>query len=586
MAALRRVPIAAACAAALSLPSTPAAGYDAIVFFGDSLTDSGTFGAKFTTNPGPVWSELLAGRLGTSATPFFSVGGTNFAVGGARVTQLPGVPNSPPTDSAPPVSTQIDAFFAGSGGAAPSGNLYTVWAGANDVFVAPNLGAGAAAYLTQTAVEAAGQIGRLQAAGARFILVPNVPDIGATPFGVSQGPAGAAAFTQLTQGYNRDLYGAIAAQGLRVIALDTFGLLREVTADPATYGLVNVSTPACGATASLLCTPADLVAPDAAQTFLYADGVHPTTAGHTLMADYAASVLTAPEKIARLAETPLRARSALVDRLHVRIADAARTPAGRNVWVMLDGAEDSGAGLTLGADFARGTGWVLGGALGFATSKPGFEGGGNYRQEETVGSLYAGWSGGPWRANAIVSYGAIGYDVNREIHLGPATRTATASPDGSNLSAGLEGGYRFSAGRLVHGPFAGLLWQRAEIDAFAEDGAGSASLRYGAQKRNSAAARLGWELAYDAGRFQPYARLSLERELRDSQRELEAQLVTAPELPLFSMPVSAPKKDSATLLAGAGVQLAPGWRANFGVAHGGPSGDKTTGVFATLAMGF
>ncbi|XOT98027.1 hypothetical protein ACMTAU_04495, partial [Alcaligenes pakistanensis] len=32
---------------------------------GDSLTDSGQFGSRFTTNPGQVWSQVLAQKLGT-----------------------------------------------------------------------------------------------------------------------------------------------------------------------------------------------------------------------------------------------------------------------------------------------------------------------------------------------------------------------------------------------------------------------------------------------------------------------------------------------------------------------------------------
>jgi len=82
-------------------------------FFGDSLTDSGSFKpvlppgtGLFTTNPGPVWSQLVARRYGFEAVPA-NQGGTNFAQGGARVTGLPGVPASPPTGNATPISAQI-----------------------------------------------------------------------------------------------------------------------------------------------------------------------------------------------------------------------------------------------------------------------------------------------------------------------------------------------------------------------------------------------------------------------------------------------------------------------------------------------
>jgi outer membrane lipase/esterase len=61
-----------------------ATDFNSTIFFGDSLTDSGTFtpvvppgGGKFTTNPGPVWAENIAATFGRLAVPAVA-GGTNF----------------------------------------------------------------------------------------------------------------------------------------------------------------------------------------------------------------------------------------------------------------------------------------------------------------------------------------------------------------------------------------------------------------------------------------------------------------------------------------------------------------------------
>ena len=69
----------------------PAADFSNAIFFGDSLSDAGSFApalppgaGRFTTNPGPVWTELLGARLGFRITPA-NQGGNNFAEGGARV---------------------------------------------------------------------------------------------------------------------------------------------------------------------------------------------------------------------------------------------------------------------------------------------------------------------------------------------------------------------------------------------------------------------------------------------------------------------------------------------------------------------
>jgi len=187
-------------AIALALNATLAsAQFSNIFFFGDSLTDSGSYKpvlppgtGLFTTNPGPVWSQVLAQRYGLTAIPA-NQGGTNYAQGGARVTGLPGVPAAPPTGTATPIATQVTQLLAT--GPLDGNALYAVWGGANDIFF--QLGALQAGVITPAQLQAnigiaAGdlvrQVAILQAAGARNIIVVNLPDIGRTPFGVGSGP--------------------------------------------------------------------------------------------------------------------------------------------------------------------------------------------------------------------------------------------------------------------------------------------------------------------------------------------------------------------------------------------------------------
>src|SRR6478672_3564325 len=336
----------AASAVAVALAASPAcAQFTNVYFFGDSLTDSGSFKpllppgtGLFTTNPGPVWSQLLAEHYGLQAIPA-NQGGTNFAQGGARVTGLPGVPDSPPTGTATPIATQVAQLLGA--GRLDGGALYSVWGGANDIFFQLDaLVAGAInpAQLEVNVVAAAGdlvrQVGILEAAGARYVVVFNLPDIGKTPFALASGQG--ALISALSSLYNTALIGGLDGLGVPEIRFNVAALFDEVRTNTTAFGIANVTTPACGTTPSLLCTSANLVTPDAARTFLYADGVHPTTAGHALIARAVESMIEGPAKIGVLAEAPLAVEEASFRAIDSRMISALDAPAatGRiDAWV-------------------------------------------------------------------------------------------------------------------------------------------------------------------------------------------------------------------------------------------------------------
>jgi len=101
-----------------------------------------------------------------------------------------------------PIANQVSAYLAS--GNVDANALYTVWGGANDVFFQVGLaGAGLAtsaqvqAGITQAATDELAQIARLHAAGARYIVVMNLPDIGRTPLGTATPTAPFSALSSL-----------------------------------------------------------------------------------------------------------------------------------------------------------------------------------------------------------------------------------------------------------------------------------------------------------------------------------------------------------------------------------------------------
>jgi len=571
---------AAAFASGLCLASGPAAAqFGQFFFFGDSLSDAGSFKpvlppgtGKFTTNPGPIWAEVLAQRYGSTATPA-NQGGNDYAEGGARVTQLPGFPASPPTGTATPVSVQVQQFLAK--GAVDPHALYSVWAGANDLFVQLGLAQTGAitptqlqANLATAAVQLVQQVGILNAAGARYIMVFNLPDVGNTPFGrgSGQGPS----ISALSSFFNSTLSTGLDALHVDVIRLNIFSLLNEVVANPAAYGFTNASSPAC-TVPSLLCTSSTLVDPNAAKTYVFADSVHPTTAGHQVIADYAASVIEAPQKIGLLAEAPLQAEQANFRAIDDRMWSALSAPRTQNKFDAYavydygnyDHGADFGGGsdhlntVTLGGDMKLSEHMLAGIAFGYSDDKASFGGnGGGFKLNEASLTAYVGYGQGPWYAGASLGAGDLDFrNIHRTFALGGGTRTETGDTHGTSVTARVLGGYWFNtASNWLHGPFARLTYQQNKVYAWSEEGTSSTAMSFGQQQRESLASSLGWQASGTFGSLRPFARVTWEKEYDHGERTVRAGLVSTGGIG-FGLPALRPDDSYALFGIGASTDL-------------------------------
>ncbi|MDQ3056774.1 MAG: autotransporter domain-containing protein [Pseudomonadota bacterium] len=590
-------PVRTLLAAALALVAAPvfAQTYSQTIFFGDSLTDSGFYRpflvqqnpqasvlGKFTTNPGLVWSEYLANFYGTTAAPAWNLTmtgvvngtGTNFAAGGARITLQPGFPPTPPTSFAPSLSMQINTYLARNGGRADPNALFTVWGGANDLFFHLN-GLTTQAQFLSAAGQQIGLVASLQNAGARYILVPTIPDVGRTPFGLSQGAAGSAGISALVGGYNQTLFDGLAQGGLRVIPLNTFNLLREV------------------------CGPGNYP-PGAPNSFAFADGVHPTTGAHEIIGDYAVSMLEGPRQLALLPHSAAMVGRARADRIAAQVAikpaeegahwwadvrgDKQRFDAGH----MGDGFDGDGPAVTVGINWNNGN-LVYGGFIGHGRNQVDFgRNNGNFTQtESTIGGV-AGWRSGSLWINGQVSFSKLGFDVERDVKLGIARRTHTGSPDGDNLTTAAEAGWDFSMGRLNHGPVIGLIAQRIDVDSFPENSPDlSTSLAYSDQSYDSVLASAGWQASFAAtDTVMPYARLTYDREFEDPSEEVFASAQSLRGSLAYAVPGMDFDQRYGTFTMGSRLQLF-GLDANLGyqITVGQEDGRRAT-VYATVGKGF
>lgn len=302
---------------------------DQLIFFGDSLTDSGFNdlfpepnpgkAPTFTTFGGYVWSQYLARDLkgfvlpvypGPNPAdtitnnqffpgpPYFSSGtktGIDFAAGGSTTNSTGnGFP-------APSLIQQVTAYLSTAPARLDPNNLYFVWSGANDILMllqAPTIPT--ELELLTTANNAAINVGRavamLSARGARNIVVLALPNVGLTPaielFAIgSNMPGLIPAMKNVSFTYNsmlnRELGKVIRQYGTHILYFDTYLLLDQViqatmagqpyVVDGQSFQFVNFTLPVCGLVPAILCPPGT------PPGFMFADLIHPTDESHRLL---------------------------------------------------------------------------------------------------------------------------------------------------------------------------------------------------------------------------------------------------------------------------------------------------------------
>ena len=299
--------------------------FSALYVFGDSLSDSGNNNLQFggltgpapssatfipglpyaaspagayrpTYSNGPTWVTGFAAGLGLSSFSAPSLaGGGNYAYGGARMSiNGTGAPPLIPAPFPASLQTQLGSYL--SARPVSSTALYVIAGGGNDVravgdAVAANPANAVAlttAGATAFATAAAQMVGTLRAAGASNIVVWTVPNVGLTPAAGAGVGAAAGAATFISSAFNSALAQGLAGSGAQIF--DVYGLIGNVVANPASFGMTNV-TQACGF-AGNGCN---------AGSALFWDGIHPTAYAQTLVANGMLAAVPEPSSMLMLA---------------------------------------------------------------------------------------------------------------------------------------------------------------------------------------------------------------------------------------------------------------------------------------------
>ena len=285
----RKAAITLAAVASAAMVQTSHAAITNLVSFGDSLSDSGNvhatlgiFAAPYAglNSNGPVWVGHLSESLGLGAHTGSQTGGTAHGWAGARAAEAsflvdpdvfavghPGIPNVP-------VQTQVNAYLAANNGVADPNTLYTVWGGANDALYAAATYEYSAVPIAASAIASIAD--QLMDAGATSVLIMNLPNIGLTPR-QNVDSAAAAGGDLISTSFNDALTASVnaIADGRDIVIHDAYTWTGALVASGPADGL-NVVDMCLNAAAGTLCSDPE--------NYMWWDEIHPTTAGHALLA--------------------------------------------------------------------------------------------------------------------------------------------------------------------------------------------------------------------------------------------------------------------------------------------------------------
>jgi outer membrane lipase/esterase len=512
--------------------------YNRIFIFGDSLSDSGkpvespdsnaptstTYFHGRQTN-GLVWVEDLSRLLNMDTTSMFS-----FALSGSTS----GAKNI--TSSLPGVEGQVNQFTSTSG-TINENDLFIVWAGTVDHIV-PSLTEGKIAVnnLSNTFTTLASK-------GARNIIVVNLYDLGKIPSEYHQ----ADKLTTETNNHNSQLHATLQAfaaanPNINIIPLDINAFFKEISADPGKYHLTNV-------TDGYLSQVAKGIAANPDQ-YLFFDTIHPTARAHELIAEYAYSVLTAPQAVIPQGEIALQVAKKQHQFVNARLQALRNSTImqSTNKWDVYASSDinisdanykqnaysSTTSGVAVGTDYRFTKNLAAGIALSFVDNQTDLRQNlGNIDTNGYAVSLYSNFIKNNFYISGAASYGDNDFDIKRKIAFD--NRTAAAKTSSNQFSANLNSGYIAKSGNISYGPIIGLKYDRIYIDGYTEKGAGSLNMKVDGQQAESLVLNVGTQLYAtlntSIGSIIPHISASYEHQFANDSRTVVTELVTQPGIP-------------------------------------------------------
>ncbi len=550
-----------------------ASAYSRMIVFGDSLSDSGQFpdveslasgkiqSLRFTNRLAPTYlapspygevsTQRLARALGLEPLlPSTSIvrelldlpDGTNYATGGYTTDAILDSITRPEGSVVGGVGLMVrsrDGYLVTAGEADPEA-LYYLNGGGNDFL---NGGVSDAAAATASALTLAQGVDALVSAGAKALVVANLPDIGATPAGLQSGQRDS--LSALTQIFNQALGERLAPYDGRVeiIRLDVGALFDEVVGAPGDFGLAK-NIPLSDICFSLTICDVSTYGlaggnPDPSK-LLFNDTVHPTTTGQEILADYAYALVESPRILSLaggLVTDSMSAQQQLVsselrpgqqaENWRIFVHGDYRDDQAQDV--SHDANVESGQrGAGIGAVMPLGQGW-LGVAVTQRESE--LEAPADIELEGLAISLFARQHLGRVGGQAIVSHGDFDLALRRRVTLGQAERTLSGDTTAHGWAAELRLDYRLTAEESVWytAPFVAYRHIDAGIKGYREEGSRANALIVSDQELDERQLEAGLMMDRSTqGGIGVFAELAWGEYLNDENGAAEVRLASLP----------------------------------------------------------
>lgn len=544
--------------------------------FGDSLSDIGNHlaqnnGQPYTNKGALLWDQHLANDLDLHLRPS-NQGGTDYANAGAES----GVVS--PMGSKPMLA-QVAEFLAQHNYHVDSKGLYSIWIGGNDLpdafaqnFMIPQ------SAITGTISNIIYAVNQLHNAGAKYIIVPNLPDLGKIPLAIEMNKLLpffhiTKQFTQASIAFNNQLLNRLNHIGFDVIQIDIIDMMKEIEQNPARFGFTN-TTGYFKKNALLATTAATKVGSTNHKNpnhYLFWNDMHPSGMGHLILGDYAYSIIQGPVLASTMSVVPFsvtRQANATINSQVIRNYLFTVTKchsyqwrtffAGNYMpWTQTKIGTKSPAlhvynrSATAGVYRFISSHWFTGGSYQYSDATTNFHKHlGGFDLNSHLFSIFAGYQAAKAYVDAIANYDYLDFDnFHRIIPLGITNDVTYGSTHGRTYGVALQSGYwLISHPDFVMGPFVDVNYDDTTVDSLSERGYSAARQRYFTQHNDALFTNLGVKTNFitplKTAKLITQVHLSYDRQWLDGQSSVGASTLSLPGSH-YHIPVAMPEGGAA-----------------------------------------